>query len=296
MHRTMIITAFAATLGFVASAQAETFTWVGGGDGGNWGDSANWEDSSNSPGVPGVGDTAEDIPFVTFDTFDGHSVGNLIGAGSGDRINWNGASTDTFTFDNGGSGVTLSHKLNLKNGIFDFAEDATWTSSSFFLIEGTGKLTGASKLTIDTGANFWLRNGGAVELSALRLDDGEILVEDSAATDALANVDLSLATGTQILGDFTKLGGNNLDLDTGDFAAFSTGQTENWEVLAWDVGSTSLGVGTYDINSTDQGDADFSAIFAEADGLSVTVVPEPASVALLGLGGLAMLGSRRRKA
>jgi hypothetical protein len=307
MKKALAITT--AALLFVAlPAGAATFTWVGSGGGGDdssWNDANNWEDESNNPGVPGAGDTATGIPNgKTLENFDGQSVGNLEGDG---RVNFDADGGATFTFDNSGSDVLIDcgSKLHSKDGtVLDFDDDAEIIAPTFILVENTdSKLTGDATLTIK--GELWTRRGGDVQVTKVVLAAadggagtvaGEINIDgDDGKSGQYAGVDISMATGTVIRGDFTLFGDlGDLITDTGDEAYFNTSSNDTVKVASWKVGSTNLGIGTYNASSTDTGDADFSALFGSAANLSIEVVPEPATMAILGLGGVGLLIRRRR--
>ncbi|HAU37332.1 MAG TPA: hypothetical protein DCX07_06395 [Phycisphaerales bacterium] len=294
--------AVAATMGLLASiAGATVYTYTGPATSAVWNDSANW----GGAGVPGAGDTANIDYAVTFTNFDGQSAG-VINVSAG-KLTFNGAGT--FTMNNSGSDASISaiqlSFTSTTSMVLAFAGNLTLdvkvTSSSNEFYTKNTTIQGAGTVTVKVDNYGWKGDNGTV-ISAARLDASDVNRFRAAKQEFpdVGGVQVDLGSLAQLRADFPSeasfdgLTGCRLEMDS-SYQLFGHSTEENIQLASWKVGTTTLPNGTYDVNSTDIGDADFSVIFSGAGTtMSFTVIPEPATMAILALGGLGVLMRRKR--
>ncbi|HUB27741.1 MAG TPA: autotransporter-associated beta strand repeat-containing protein, partial [Tepidisphaeraceae bacterium] len=107
--------------------------------------------------------------------------------------------------------------------------------------------------------------------------------------------------GNVVFGDFQVLaqyfGKSNTTWDEGDFTYSGTTNFGDFQLLAQDFGSSTSGLTSSEFASLNSFASDFGAALVPSagGGFQVVSVPEPASIGLLGVVGLGLLGRRRRK-
>ena len=253
------------TVGLVTSclaSSAASFTFTGG----NARLGANWQNDGDltSGTVPGVGDTG-------LINISGNVTGNTAGAWNGAVITqtagiltgtWNiNSPTATYnleggTIDNAGNFNANGSTFNLSGGLLQFTGELIVNTAT-----GVINVSGSTTIESDSG-NFDLR---------LNNDDAEFNIAADWTGSFISNSDVTEADWiTQLV--------------TGAGQADADGPVDTDRLI--NVGGT-------DITASNFGD--FFVVTANSGGGStLTLVPEPSSAALLGLGGLALIMRRRK--
>lgn len=218
---------------------------------------------------------------------------------------------------NGNSGSNIGRQARITNN-----SDQAFTINTDLLISGTGN----KKLVLDGGTagtnafngaiidaidddvlTLYKRGNSTWDLGGINTYEGDTIVEDGTLT-LLDNAELRIVIGdvgvnNAILGDASN---DTLNLNGDlrfDLTAASTIEDDSWLIVDVDNLTETFG-STFGVQSTlgsfsESGDVwtisenGTSYVFEEATGV-LTVVPEPGSLALLGLGGLLIAGRRRR--
>lgn len=306
----------AAVVGLAASlASAATFTWDGGSTvDSNWSSAANWT-SDNRPPVGGASDAVivmtsgnkttnnqdQGNPFVL------NSIG-VTGAGTGFTINGSmlefaGANASITT--GGSRQMTINCPLNLTVNVT--VKNNTGTITLGGEIGGSGGLgtsnyTGTLKLigsksntftgltTVKSGTIDLGKTGGAIAVA------GDVEVGDGTGTDTLK---FSAANQIADTSDLVLKSGGVLNLNTYAQTLASLSSVSGASLF---TGSGSNGVLTVDEffhDGAKMSGGTYTSTNAPT-GLTITgggslvVVPEPATLTLLGLGGVAAVVRRRR--
>jgi hypothetical protein len=304
--------AFAAVAVTTAASDATVFTHVAGQV--DWTAAATW---SPGGGPPAAGDAANGTNAAVFTTFNGGVVGS---ANSGFTFNGSGAftidnlgSTATFTGVASGSswgfGTTAGHDVDVTlvgDASFDFGGGG---GTRTFTLIGGGSFTGAGTVTMSRVGLSTMTIANASTFSVGTLDaSGMNAINVNFAGSSIGGTDLiMLGSATKN----TRLFAGNANTYNTAFSGSSWNMFQSYDLFAnatatgsitldqWIVGGTQVAIGTYDINSLTQGNANFATIFATAGNditITVTAVPEPGAVAMLSLAGFGLLAQRRRSA
>lgn len=260
-----------AASGLAASAATYLYT------GGNLETAANWENQADSStGVlPGSGDVG--IINIT------DTVGNGVG---------------TSNVIQGFEGATINHTTGTMTGAYN------WTSA-----DSTYNLSGDAVINNTTNFNSNGDNG------AFNLSGNSMLIFANASSDVIANstnssINLSDAATIVVPNNFDlRLSGTGASFTitsdwTGSLIAGTTATETDWiNELVYGAEANGTIPGTAPTNFVSVGgvqvtEENFSSIFKVTSdggtGSSLTLVPEPSSAALLGLGGLALILRRRK--
>jgi len=209
--------------------------------------------------------------------------------------------TGTLTLAAGGS-IADSPVINVKSGaIFDVSAKGGFTVGASQTLTGNGTIKGATTIsgTLAPGASPGILTfENALTLAGITVME----IDGNAGAGSVGGHDLVNLTGTGSNGVLTYGGALTLDIGT----TFGVG-TYSWDLFDFaskDGGFTSITLaGQYSGSLTGSGDTwgltsgDNTWSFAESTGVvGLTVIPEPGTLALVGMMGLALLaGLRRRK-
>jgi hypothetical protein len=280
------LTALLALAMTVGSAQAAVFTWTGGAGGGsNWYDPLNWQGGS----VPVLGTSygtqnAADVAIWDSET----AVAGYIHAG---------------TITPAAHWPSNSRMLNteLRNGTLTIGQSINWGHNGNTFTIGDNDATNSATVNVNwsnlardpNGTKFYVVNS-----------DGNLNVtrsitkwSDSSAKDAAIRI---IGGTVTVSGTITEA---NLTGDAGDYVAFE----DYGSTFTFDKGTIGTSFGQASDVSTHFGDSfrlagalatDPNALLQVAEDagkftVSVAQIPEPASLALVGLGGLMMIARRR---
>ncbi|GEM_PF-1371724 len=273
LHRTLLLSrllCFAiGCLLFAPSAFGETYT--GSQSPGVWNQTGNWSPAT----VPGSGDSAIFNTDATFTDFDGQSVGSIQSTSWTLKFD----AYETFTMDNLGSDAVMDcYVLQFLDAEIQFADDLDINVSREFFTTNT-IITGNGTLHISAGGFGW-KVGSNTIVDANTLDvSGTHYIRSSTSLPDLEGVTVNFGSYTQLKADwstssFLGLNGAHLVMDS-SYQIFVHSSNETIELATWQVGSTLLPPGTYDINSASIGDANFGVIFSNGGStMSITVASQ----------------------
>lgn len=258
-----------------------------------------WALASNWIGgvVPGAGDTADINPDVQFNSIDGQSIGAIENAGKKLLLN-DGGVDQTFTFDNDGSTATVTTAiLGVQDQItLGFTDDLTITATNEISLAGQIVGSGLLTMSLPDGKQFKGWGGGVISVGTADISGVYDYYSRSGHGTIFAGSHVYVGSNTVFVasgGDFEGLNDASLEMDT-SYALFTgTATNDALTLTGWSVGGTTLGAGTYSAASASVSGIDFATIFGTS-GVSITVVPEPGAVALIGVGGLCLLGRRSK--
>ncbi|BDS05461.1 hypothetical protein NT6N_05010 [Oceaniferula spumae] len=278
-----ITTLAVASLG-ISAAQAATVTWQGGT--GNWLGNANWDvGGAANQNVPDQ--TANDDNIVI-------STGDITYNPGGDLgLNWGGSN---LTLAGGSVTQTVTNWTRFTGSGTFMVSGGIFTTSSTNVQFGESSVDSAS-LIITSGAfnhvgagEFKVRNGNTVTVDGGSLSSRFFSIGDFGGSNIdLLSGSINLTDGSiGNNGIFTSGGSDSINFSTGSTGVFHVGNINVADATAAYLASDKVRV------NGDTNDALLQVISDGAGGVNISVVPEPSSAALLGLGGLALILRRRK--
>ena len=209
---------------------------------------------------------------------------NGVISGVGGALTKTGAGVQTLTGINTYTGATsINNGTLLVDG--SLASGSAVSTSGTGMLGGSGIINGAT--TIATGTKLspgdaigTLTFTGGLNISGATADNaGEMMFTVGTAGDKVVETAGTLNIGTLDFGDFTFVN-NGIAVGNSYLLFDATGA-----VVSGSIGSSTGLIGAYSANISLAGNQVY---------LNVTAVPEPATLGIIGLGALGLLGRRRR--
>ncbi|MCE5328105.1 MAG: PEP-CTERM sorting domain-containing protein [Planctomycetaceae bacterium] len=285
----LTVLALAAVLALAGAAQAATFTWTGAGVDPSLTNPLNWAPSPGTDDFNGTNGTTFGINSggtanSTGDLFAASLAVNNGGAltgyiGTAPHLYLNGGTLNVNHVEAGSITVTAGSTINVASDFIWYQQNVHFTSASGF--DGTLTKTGSGTLGLNGDSSTYFGNW-KIEKGGLLLGWGSYgpgggdTFEGALGNQNPSNgslVGLEIASGA-----FVEYGNYK-----GDYAV-----TVDHLIL----GGVAVAPGTYDIEAT-YGSKNFADYFNGTG--TIEVVPEPATMSLIILGGVAALIRRRRK-
>jgi hypothetical protein len=281
---------------------------------GDIGTAGNWDDGvlpttanpANNPGIIDSSNTGVNEGTIN-GTYDDLVIeqtgGDVVRSGFGNSIfnnvNWE-ITGGTFTSTSLGHQMNSNSVLTIDGGTTSFAS-LTYRSSTVNLISGSlstnadlqsqgGAFLNASGGTITVGRDAMLGfqptttiNLSGTTIFSVTRNMGDIDV-------GVRTLNIGLGSGSVSVGGFLEVDGFTMDWTSGSGFTFSAasildnGESTTWETL-WNAGSLKVdggNVGTFSDNF-------------QLTGSTLTLIPEPSTLALMALAGLAVFATRRRR-
>ncbi|QTN33862.1 PEP-CTERM sorting domain-containing protein [Akkermansiaceae bacterium] len=179
---------------------------------------------------------------------------------------------------------------------------ATWNTGGASIIQTAGNIVGSGNANFNFVTGTYTMNGGSFSArgilannSIINLFGGVFTIGNGTSGSgwgAANNGTLNIGGSAVINNSRSTLAGYNSTSGTINFAADWTGSFQNTtaNAAAW---KTELTTGNYELAGTPITSALFDANF-QVTGDTLSLVPEPTSAALLGLGGFALILRRRK--
>lgn len=286
---------FAGILAIAMSVNAASTTYTG--SDGVWSTPASW-----SNGLPVAGDTATITYGLSLSGFGGQSVGAIESPG---KI-LNLEDTATLTMNNNGAMATINAAIVILGDgtnvpTLAFTDNLTITLASSKQLSLQGTIQGNGTLTLTgTASSVKSFTGSTFDVDRLDISNFGAILSYNGGGASLS--DVTIYTGSQgyfALGtngnSFSGLSGSSIEMDNA--YALVVGNTGETVVIdTWKVGSTYMAPGTYNASSGIVDGVDMAVIFGSTNlNLTVSQVPEPATMSLLCIGAAGVLLRRRRR-